>query len=72
MKLKEGQEIVINVPFTYTVGQESNFGEGELNSLDDMYQEVRADIDDQVNGSNVCLEATYKGKVVGNYPAWVK
>jgi len=67
-KLKKGDTITINVPFTYEVGQEPNFtgGKESLDTLEDMFQEVRNEIDDQIDGSNIYLEAEVEGKIISD------
>jgi len=43
-ELKEGQEITINVPFTYTIGEEGYNSGKVLNTIEDCMDEVRAEI----------------------------
>ena len=45
LKLKEGQEVTINVPFTYTIGEE-NYLTGEIfETVEDCMNAVRAELE---------------------------
>ena len=44
-QLKEGQEVTINIPFTYTIGEEGYNGGKLLKTIQDCMNEVRAEID---------------------------
>jgi hypothetical protein len=46
MKFEKGQEITINIPFTYTIGEEGFHSGKELNTLADCLNEIRAEIDE--------------------------
>lgn len=52
-KLEKGQEITINVPFTYTIGEKGNFTEKELNSIEDCKAEVIAEIEAGLNATEL-------------------
>lgn len=43
-KLKEGQEITVLIPFTYTVGQEGYYGGKPILTIQDAEEEVKAEI----------------------------
>ena len=45
-KLKKGQEVTINVPFTYTIGEEGYISGKVLNTIQDCKDEVTAEIID--------------------------
>jgi len=44
-KLKEGQEVTINIPFTYTIGEKGYYSGELLKTIQDCMNEVRAEID---------------------------
>ncbi len=46
-KLKEGQEVTINIPFTYTIGEEGIYTNKVLETIEDCKNEVLAEIDSQ-------------------------
>ena len=54
-ELKEGQEVTINVPFTYTIGEEGNFTHKVLLTVEDCENEVRAELNDGLDGDNALL-----------------
>jgi len=54
-KLKEGQEITINIPFTYTIGDEGYVTGKLLETIEDCKDEVIAEIDNGINGSDLYL-----------------
>lgn len=43
--LKEGQEITVSIPFTYTVGQIGYYTGKPINSIEDAKEEVIAEIE---------------------------
>lgn len=45
LKLKEGQEITINIPFTYTIGEIGFQTNKKLKTIEDCKAEVLAEID---------------------------
>ena len=60
-KLKEGQEVTINIPFTYTIGEIGYHSGKVLETIEDCENEVRAEIEAGVlNEDEVMLEV---GKV---------
>jgi hypothetical protein len=60
-KLKEGQEVTINIPFTYTIGEMGYHSGKVLETIEDCENEVRAEIEAGVlNEDEVFLEV---GKV---------
>ena len=60
-KLKEGQEVTINIPFTYTIGEMGYHSGKVLETIEDCENEVRAEIEAGVlNEDAVFLEV---GKV---------
>jgi len=56
--MKKGEEVTINIPFTYTIGEEG-FNSGKvLNTVDDCKEEVLAEIENGVlNEEEAYLEA---------------
>lgn len=44
-KLKEGQDVTINIPFTYTIGEEGPVTGNLLETIEDCENEVRAELD---------------------------
>ena len=57
LKLEEGQEVTINIPFTYTIGDEGYNSGLTLNTIEDCKEEVAAELDNGVvNSSDVFLE----------------
>lgn len=44
IKYKSGDEITINIPFTYTIGDEGHYSGKILNSVKDMMEEVREEL----------------------------
>ena len=56
-ELKEGQEITINIPFTYTIGDEG-FNSGKvLKTIQDCKDEVLAEIENgNLNHSDLFME----------------
>ena len=56
-KLVVGQEVTILIPFTYTIGEEGNFSNKVLNTIEDCKNEVKAELDENnINSSNVYLK----------------
>lgn len=47
-ELKEGIEITINIPFTYTIGDEGYYTGKVLRTVQDCMDEVQAEIDNNV------------------------
>ena len=45
LKLKEGQEVTINVPFTFTIGEVGTYTNKVLETIDDCKEEVLAEIE---------------------------
>ena len=57
IKLKEGQEVTINIPFTYTIGDIGYHSGKVLETIEDCEDEVRAEIEAGVlNEDEVMLE----------------
>ena len=56
-KLEEGQDITINIPFSYTIGEEGATTGKVLETIEDCMDEVRAELDaGNINGTDVLLE----------------
>jgi hypothetical protein len=56
LKLKEGQEVTINIPFTYTIGEEGAVSGKVLETIEDCEDEVRAELDSgNINGCDAML-----------------
>lgn len=47
-KLEEGQEVTINVPFTYTIGEEGPITGKILETIEDCEDEVRAELEEGI------------------------
>ena len=43
-KLKEGQEVLVNVPFRFTIGDEGYWSGKKLETIEDCENEVREEI----------------------------
>lgn len=58
MKLESGQQITINIPFTYTIGEEGYYSGKVLNTIEDCKNEVLAEIEADVltSGDEIYLE----------------
>lgn len=57
IKLKEGQEVTINIPFVYTIGDIGYHSGKVLETIEDCENEVRAEIEAGVlNEDEVMLE----------------
>jgi len=55
-KLEEGQEVTINIPFTYRIGDIGYCTNKKLLTVEDCKNEVRCEIENNViNGNNVFL-----------------
>jgi len=48
LKLEEGQEVTINVPFTYTIGEEGPITGKILETIEDCKAEVKAEFEQGV------------------------
>ena len=62
LKLQEGQEVTINVPFTYTIGEEGAVTGKVLRSIADCEDEVRAEIDNGMDTLNMSLDSEAHGE----------
>ena len=51
-KLEQGQEVTINIPFTYTIGEEGFHSGKVLNTIQDCKDEVLAEIESGVLNEN--------------------
>jgi len=49
-KLEKGQEVTINVPFTYTIGEEGSVTGNILETIEDCKAEVLAEIERGFDG----------------------
>jgi hypothetical protein len=55
-QLVKGQEVVVNIPFTYTIGEEGPVTGKVLNTIEDCKNEVRAELEaGNLNGCDVLL-----------------
>ena len=48
MQLEEGQEITVNIPFTYTIGTKSYHTDKVIETISDCFEEVRNEIDEGI------------------------
>lgn len=56
-KIKNGEEVTVNIPFTYTIGEEGPVTGKVLKTIEDCENEVRAELNaGNVNGDDVFLE----------------
>tara|TARA_R110000803_G_scaffold118410_4_gene186785 strand:- start:918 stop:1103 length:186 start_codon:yes stop_codon:yes gene_type:complete len=56
-ELKEGQEVTINIPFTYTIGEEGYHTNKVLRTVQDCKDEVLAEMEsDSFIGNQVYLD----------------
>ena len=53
LELKEGQEVTINIPFTYTIGEEGTFSGKVLKTIEDCKDEIRAEIDNGILSDDI-------------------
>lgn len=56
MKIADGQEVTLTIPFTYTIGEEGPVTGKILNTIEDCEDEVRAEIDRGMNGGEIKIE----------------
>lgn len=49
LKLKKGQEVTINMPFTYTIGEKGFKTGKKLLTVEDCKNEVRAELEEGVD-----------------------
>ena len=55
-KLKHGQEIKLNVPFIYTIGEEGAITGNVLETIEDCMEEVRAEIEQGLWNVDIVIE----------------
>lgn len=55
-KLKKGQQVTINIPFTYTIGEDGYVSGKKLSTIEDCENEVRAEIDNGLDSGEMMLE----------------
>jgi len=56
-KLKKGEQVTINIPFTYTIGEMGFYSGKILETIQDCKDEVQAEIDaDVLNDNEVFME----------------
>ena len=55
-ELQTCTEVTINMPFSYEIGDEGNFTDKTLLTIEDCEDEVRAEIDNGMSGCDVMLE----------------
>lgn len=61
VKLQHGQEVTINIPFTYTIGEEGYHSGKVLETIQDCKDEVLAEIDaGAINSTDLYLTAEEK------------
>jgi hypothetical protein len=56
-KLEDGQEIQVNVPFVYAIGEEGPITGKILKTIEDCENEVRAEFNEGINGGDIILES---------------
>ena len=55
-KLEHGQEIKLNVPFIYTIGEEGYITGKVLETIEDCMEEVRAEIEQGLWNVDIVIE----------------
>lgn len=56
-ELKTGDEVTINIPFTYTIGEIGYYTNKVISNIEDAKEELRAEIDENnFNSLNLYLE----------------
>ena len=55
-KLEHGQEIKLNVPFIYTIGEEGAITGNVLETIEDCMEEVRAEIEQGLWNVDIVVE----------------
>jgi len=55
-KLEHGQEIKLNVPFIYTIGEEGPITGNVLETIEDCMEEVRAEIEQGICDVHIVIE----------------
>ena len=55
-KLEHGQEIKLNVPFIYTIGEEGAITGNVLETIEDCMEEVRAEIEQGFYNVDIVIE----------------
>lgn len=61
-KLAKGLTVTVNVPFTYTIGEEGAVTGKVLRSIADCEDEVRAEIDGGMDTLNMSLDSEAHGE----------
>lgn len=56
-KLKKGETVTVNIPFTYTIGEEGPVTGKVLRTIEDCENEVRAEIDNGMDTLNMSLDS---------------
>lgn len=62
VKLGKGLTVTVNVPFTYTIGEEGPVTGKVLNTIEDCENEVRAEIDNGMDTTNMLLDSEAHGE----------
>jgi hypothetical protein len=56
-RLEEGVNVTVNVPFTYTIGEEGPVTGKVLKTIEDCENEVRAEIEAGMDTDNMSLDS---------------
>lgn len=56
-KLKKGENVTVNIPFTYTIGEEGHVTGKILRTIEDCENEVRAEIERGMDTLNMSLDS---------------
>jgi hypothetical protein len=56
-KLEEGEMVTVNIPFTYTIGEEGPITGKILRTIEDCENEVRAEVEQGMDTLNMSLDS---------------
>lgn len=56
-KLQDGENVTVNIPFTYTIGEEGPVTGKVLRTIEDCENEVRAEVEAGMDTVNMSLDS---------------
>ncbi len=56
-KLQDGENVTVNIPFTYTIGEEGPITGKILRTIEDCENEVRAEVEAGMDTVNMSLDS---------------
>lgn len=56
-KLQDGENVTVNIPFTYTIGEEGPVTGKVLRTIEDCENEVRAEVEAGMDTLNMSLDS---------------